>query len=278
MKLWLEHVARQSLMPNAMIWAVHSDDDLPSGEWRSRPNSPIVCKSDPGLTKQRNAALRIVPPETNIVAFFDDDYIPSSYCIEGIVNVFKLYPLAIGITGVILADGIKTVGIGVGEAMNIIAERDKMGWAKSPRLVRQEGLYGCNMAYRFHSLARETFDENLPLYGWQEDVDFANRAARYGIIGATDGFGGVHRGSKSGRSSGRRIGYSQISNPIYLWNKRTMSTALAVRLMFGNIVANHARMIMPEPWVDRKGRVVGNWIAIVDLILGRLDPTRVVDL
>ena len=118
LKLWLEHVARQSLMPNAMIWAVHSDDDLPSGEWRSRPNSPIVCKSDPGLTKQRNAALRIVPPETNIVAFFDDDYIPSSYCIEGIVNVFKLYPLAIGITGVILADGIKTVGIGVGEAMN----------------------------------------------------------------------------------------------------------------------------------------------------------------
>jgi hypothetical protein len=29
------------------------------------------------------------------------------------------------------------------------------------------------MAFRYQAIDGERFDENLPLYGWQEDVDFA---------------------------------------------------------------------------------------------------------
>ena len=56
------------------------------------------------------------------------------------------------------------------------------------------GLYGCNMAFRAGMIRHERFDENLALYGWQEDVDFSARISKYGQIVKTDAFVGVHRG------------------------------------------------------------------------------------
>jgi GT2 family glycosyltransferase len=63
------------------------------------------------------------------------------------------------------------------------------------------------------------FDENLPLYGWLEDVDFCRRLAPYGRIVRNARTAGVHLGSNSGRTSGVCYGYSQIANPLYLWRK-----------------------------------------------------------
>ena len=40
------------------------------------------------------------------------------------------------------------------------------------------------------------FDENLPLYGWLEDVDFCRQLARYGRIVKNIRLIGVHLGSK----------------------------------------------------------------------------------
>ena len=67
------------------------------------------------------------------------------------------------------------------------------------------------------------FDEGLPLYGWQEDIDFAARVARQGgALARTDAFAGVHCGVKTARSRGLPIGYSQVANPLYLVRKGTM--------------------------------------------------------
>ena len=38
------------------------------------------------------------------------------------------------------------------------------------------------------------------------------------------------------------------------------------------------RSLAPEPWVDRRGRLRGNLIAIADLLRGRMHPLRVLDL
>jgi hypothetical protein len=47
--------------------------------------------------------------------------------------------------------------------------------------------------------------------------------------------------------------------------------------MSRNLLANFAKVIRPEPWVDRRGRVVGNMLGFLDLIRGRLHPTRILD-
>jgi hypothetical protein len=41
---------------------------------------------------------------------------------------------------------------------------------------------------------------------------------------------------------------------------------------------NLARSLCPEPYVDRAGRVVGNLTAMRDLVVGRLDPQRILEL
>ena len=134
------------------------------------------------------------------------------------------------------------------------------------------------MAYRRSVIGGERFDENLPLYGWQEDVDFAIRIGRRGRIAATNAFFGVHRGAKGGRISGRKFGYSQVANIVYLGRKRTMPWWFGLFLLGRNIIANHARMLWPEAWVDRPGRAMGNWLAFIDLLRGRLSPLRAADL
>ena len=82
---------------------------------------------------------------------------------------------------------------------------------------------------------------------------------------------------KSGRSPGVRLGYSQVANPIYLARKGTMAWPLARTHMSRNMLANTARTLRPEPWVDRRGRLKGNLLALWDLARGRLDPRRILE-
>ena len=84
-------------------------------------------------------------------------------------------------------------------------------------------------------------------------------------------------GTKRGRTSGVRFGYSQVANPIYLISKGTMSITFGTGTMLSNILANIAKMPAPEPYIDRAGRVVGNFRALRDMLLGRLHPTRILD-
>jgi hypothetical protein len=41
---------------------------------------------------------------------------------------------------------------------------------------------------------------------------------------------------------------------------------------------NMVRSLAPEPWVDRRGRLRGNLIAIADLLRGRMHPMRAAEL
>jgi hypothetical protein len=43
-------------------------------------------------------------------------------------------------------------------------------------------------------------------------------------------------------------------------------------------LANLARSLYPEPWVDRKGRLKGNAMALMDLVIGRISPRRILQL
>ena len=269
-----------------MIWSLCAKEDLPDLSAVPPDERPLVTWSKPGTCVQRNAGLAALPPGIDIVAFFDDDYVPSSRCLEGIAHVFEAYPELVGATGQLLADGIHSAGVSVDTAMALVEAYDRTRPVDHPvtgptgriTLRARTGLYGCNMALRMAAIGDERFDEQLPLYGWQEDVDFAARIASRGPLRTTNSFAGVHRGAKGGRTSGVRFGYSQVANIVYLCRKRTMSWPFGMQLMWRNILANHGRMLWSEPWTDRRGRAFGNWLAFGDMLRGRLHPTRILEL
>jgi hypothetical protein len=44
------------------------------------------------------------------------------------------------------------------------------------------------------------------------------------------------------------------------------------------VAANLVHSIRPEPWNDRRGRLLGNARAVVDIVGGRLKPERILEL
>jgi GT2 family glycosyltransferase len=271
---WAEHVMRQTLPPTQLVYAVVNLTDLPEDV----PDNVTVIESHPGLPIQRNAALEAVMQACDIIAYFDDDFVPSSLCVEGIDTLFRLYPDVVAANGTLLADGINSAGISYEEASELVARHDKLPRARPVVLHELRGLYGCNMVYRVNAIGEERFDEELPLYAWQEDIDFAARVGRRGRIVKTNAFHGVHQGVKGGRLPGVRLGYSQVANPIYLARKGTLPARDAAKLIVKNILMNHAKSLFPEPWIDRLGRCKGNWLAIVDVLLGRDHPKNILAL
>ncbi len=265
----------QTRRADRTIISVSCESDLPVPEALEGVETVMGSK---GATLQRNRGLEMVLSDCDFVAFFDDDYIPSIHALAGIQAMFEGNQDVVGMTGHLIADGINSPGISAEDAIARVQEYDKSP-PPEPRIIEDlEGLYGCNMTYRSSAIGDKRFDENLPLYAWQEDIDFANQVAKHGRLVRTNAFAGLHRGAKSGRTSGVRFGYSQIANPMYLMSKGTMSSKFGWRLMLKNLAANHVKVFRPEPWVDRKGRVKGNWIAIRDVITRKIAPGRIMEI
>lgn len=272
----LDRLAAQSLLPDQVVLSMESPADAPAEA--EHPFGLTHIFGPRGSCQQRNRGLGSLPPDTDIVVFLDDDYVPSRFAIAGIAKLFSAFPEIAGASGRLLADGISGPGIDFDAAIAMVEEEDARGMPASIAVFDPgPGLYGCNMAYRMSMIPGIRFDENLPLYGWQEDIDFGGQIS--GRLIYTDAFHGVHCGEKRGRDrNGRRLGYSQIANPWYLKRKGTMPAAFAHRLMLRSLAANHARALRPEAWIDRKGRVAGNWLAIRDILLGRADPRRILEI
>jgi GT2 family glycosyltransferase len=228
-----------------------------------------------GLTAQRNAILRA--SKADIIAFFDDDFLPSPDFIEESIRLFSENPDIVVATGTVIADGARTGGLEYEDGLRLLADA---GANIGGEPTATYGAYGCNMVVRMDAVRRSgiTFDENLPLYGWQEDIDFSRQLAPLGKIVRSPRLRGVHLGTKrSGRSPGKQLGYSQIANPYYLVQKGTMSTWFAWRLIRNNVGGNIARFLKPEPTVDRRGRLLGNALAIRDILIRRCRPGRILE-
>jgi GT2 family glycosyltransferase len=231
-----------------------------------------VVVGERGTSAQRNAILEQCGT-CDVMLFLDDDFYPSRNYLAVLEQVFLQQPEIVGLTGRVLADGAVTAGISHSEALAILASH----WRDSQHSECIESLYGCNMAVRMQPVRERClrFDENLPLYGWLEDVDFSRRLGRDGWLIKSHALTGVHLAVKRGRSSGVSVGYSQIANPLYLMGKGTMPPRSALVQLGRNVAANAYRMVRPEPWVDRRGRLRGNVMATLDLFRGRLDPRRI---
>jgi len=271
----LSELRKQTRQPACVIIGYSTDNDI-AGVTTDSDSSTYV-RAPLGLTRQRNAILKAAEG-FDIVVFFDDDFFPAPNYLEVVERAFlsnKCYQI---VTGTLLADGIRGEGIAP-SAARLLIENDP-GASNPLHTAEVYNGYGCNLAVRLTTLFqyRIFFDEELPLYGWLEDVDFSRRVAHTGKIVRVEGARGVHLGTKSGRTSGIRLGYSQIANPIYMLRRGTFSRTRALEQMMRNVVSNLSRAPFPEPNIDRVGRLRGNLIAISDLIGGRSHPKRILDL
>lgn len=262
-------LADQTRPPDGVIVVSVVPDDV-VGVATAR-TCPEIVFGPKGSCHQRNLGLDLIESRADIVIFFDDDFIPAPNYLEEVERMFADRPDLVGATARIIADGIHGSGYSFEEGVALIsADRSQSDAEK-----QVEVLYGCNMAMRMSALAGIRFDEALPLYAWQEDVDFAYQVGKRGVLIKSHRLAGVHLGTKRGRTSGLRFGYSQIANPVYLLRKKTIPRKLAYNLLRQNVIANLVKSFWSEPYIDRRGRLRGNLIAIKDLILGRIDPQRI---
>lgn len=230
-----------------------------------------------GLTCQRNRGMSCVIDTADLIVFIDDDFIVGDDYFLNMEGIFARDTSIVGVTGEVIADGASSSGFTFEEGLRLAKEYSNR--EKSASVLREiRGTYGCNMAFRTASIGSLRFDERLPLYGWQEDLDFCGALRRSGRIVWTNLIWGVHLGTKRGKGSELRLGYSQIINPAYIVSKGNMSTAYAFQLAARNFVANLAKSIRPESYVDRRGRLRGNLIGIFHLMTGRLTPEYILKL
>lgn len=241
------------------------------------PYPVVKVEGARGSSAQRNAIIAAAN-DADAIVFFDDDFYPCEDYLEEAGRLLE-NPEIVVARGRLLADGVGGPGIGHEEALTLIENRKPLP-EEDAAISDTYGGYGCNMIVRMVPVKKHgiRFDENLPLYGWQEDIDFSRALAPYGRVVISSRLAGVHLGSKRGRTSGKRFGYSQIANPIYLCRKGTMSPEYARRIMTKNILANIIRSLKPEPWIDRRGRLKGNIRALGDLVRGRIDPRAILNM
>ncbi len=230
-----------------------------------------------GSCVQRNHLLEAAGSDYDLILFMDDDfYLHRDYLLR-MEEVFRTRPDVQGATGKVIADGAVGPGLTVAHARAMIGAIHHVPHAgeRSPTAVFN--TYGCNMAFRLATIKRHglRFDENLPAYGWYEDIDFSRRFLPFGRLVEVAGAQGVHLGVKVGRTSGKRLGYSQVANPIYLARKGSYTWSRAAGSIARRLLSNSVRSIFPESYLDRRGRMRGNLLALWELASGRLRPDRI---
>ena len=274
----VKQLALQSLPPEHIFVVATCDEDVAELD-RTQKNLTVTI-GRPGSTFQRNDGLRLAGARFSYIVFFDDDFVPSRFWIERMSQIFESRPDIAGMTGDMLADGTRTAGIDLAFAKTQVQGVDSN--LDYSRVIEEDFAYGsnvgCNMAYRYSTMHDITFDERLPLYAWHEDSDFRGQVTRRGKFVRARSLYGVHLGHKKGRGSGVTLGYSQIANALYLARKGTVPAGFLAGIACKNIIINTLRSIRPEPFVDRRGRMRGNFIALLDLIRGRLAPERILNL
>jgi GT2 family glycosyltransferase len=276
----LDTLKHQTVRPDVIIISAYNDGDV-EGDHTSADNVQVLF-GPPGLPAQRNRALALLRGKADIVIFFDDDFVPSRFWIERVQALLKSHPDVGGVTGQVLADGVKSMEIAWAEAQSIVDEADQSGthisWDDVSIPDFHMSPYGCNMAFRAKAIQDIEFDERLVLYGWLEDRDFGARAARRARMIFTDLLWGVHLGVRSGRTSGLRFGYSQVVNPWYLKQNGSMKSIEVYGYIIRALARNALGIVFRTSEIDRWGRFKGNLIGLTDILHGRWAPERIAHL
>jgi GT2 family glycosyltransferase len=260
----------QSVRPLEIVVSVFNQTHV-TEETSARPGVRVVLSGIQGTCAQRNAAAKVV--QTPYTLFLDDDVELAANFIESMERLLDHDTDAVAATGFLVIDGAR----GDGGLERSVARSYAMNY------VREQANYdhgeGQNIFVRSQVFEKVLFDENLPLYGWLEDLDFATNILRYGRIIMNTETCWAHIGTPGGRTTGLRFGYSQVVNPFYLWRKNGKPGL--TRVIFGHwlryLAYNYRRELIKHPndRSDRAGRLTGNMIALRHVLAGKVDPSYI---
>lgn len=272
----IAHLSSLNPIPHRIIICPARPDHIDRQAALALDCNTLIIDGPQGLPAQRNAVLDA--SDADVMIFLDDDFLPALNFIEAVAKMFTAHPDVVVATGHVIADGIMGPGLDTDTGLRLLhADTGTDNAVIEPVF----NAYGCNMVLRMAPIRQHglRFDETLPLYGWLEDVDFSRQLAPFGKIVRANSLRGVHLGTKrSGRTPGRKLGYSQIANRVYLARKGSLPWLQALGGMACNIGANLLHWHAPEPWVDRRGRLSGNALAIGDWLSGKVQPGKILSL
>ena len=266
----------QSRVPDDIVISAVDSADIPDISHTSANVRSVF--GSVGLTSQRNRGISCLINSVDLIAFIDDDFIVGESYFLNMERIFAQDKSIIGMNRRNHCRWCEFVGFTFEEGLQLAEQYEQRNTAPIMREIT--GFHGSNyIAFRTASIGSVRFDERLPLYGWQEDLDFCSALsrARVGLV-RTNLVWGVHLGTKRGKGSEVRLGYSQIVNPAYIVCKGNMSLAYAIRLAARNFLANLGKSMRPESYIDRRGRLRGNLIGLFHLLTGRLTPEYILKL
>ncbi len=186
--------------------------------------------SSPGITRQRNKARTVIPSDTDIVIYCDDDTVWTNNVLERVISNFQNEQV-VGVTGNFINESpygllkkiigtvtgtytTKPYGVtkGIFNIINPVMNVQTVQW-----------LPGAFMCYRWAKVKTIPFDEWFTDYGLGEDFDFSYRVARVGKLVADPAIQVEHHHSSLNRDW-EKFGFMRINNRAYLrrkfWPKR----------------------------------------------------------
>lgn len=287
-RVLLDYLARQTLAPAITLVVGSENKDIAGcedhplyadgkGEAMISPKVGLTCQRNAGIEALKTKGLLDGDPSSFFCVFFDDDFRPAPDWLEKAAARFAKGDI-IGLSGRVLADGVMTGGYSEDEAAAFLnGQKPPLNhWANQSYESETDCAYGCNMAFLGTVIRELRFDENLPLYSWQEDRDYTGQCLRLGRVIRCPDCIGVHMGVSGGRTSGLRFGYSQIANLYYLIRKGTVPPKAGLTQAGKNFAANIIKTIRPTRRdVDYAGRLRGNLMALWDILRGKCDPRKI---
>lgn len=236
-----------------------------------RADSIKVVFGATGLPVQRNAGIRSLNPQCELVTFLDDDVeLATSYC-RRLRQFMEKHSHVNGAGGRVIVNEQITRE----EARKTLS--DQIAVFPEATAHTTQSLYGCNMSFRRSAISNEWFDERLSLYAWLEDFDFSVRIGRKGCLSIVPDLLLCHLCSPLGRIGQERFGFAQIMNPYYLAKKGTLDRHdLWKNNILKALAANVVRL--PGDTHNRSRRLVGNLRALAMVANGKIWPEAIVNI
>ncbi len=142
----------------------------------------------PGLTRQRNAGLRIVRDDINLVGFLDDDIVLEPDCLKNMLAFWESTENKIGGAGFNIIDAIPTqkprwaASLMHGYYRNkkpgsLLKSGRNIPYCPAVATIETEWLCGGATVWRREIFKKFEYDEWFATYGIVEDIDFSYRAS-----------------------------------------------------------------------------------------------------
>lgn len=227
-----------------------------------------------GSVQQRNTAIDGLRADCTLVSFFDDDVELHPEYLFHCCSFMREHPEAVGMSGNPVADGTLIGEIGRPEAVRMLTGLSTSSYGYEPRYA----MSGFDMTVRRNTVDRTRFDERLSLYALYEDFDFSVRCKRFGLLMTVDRCLLVHLRTGASRMSAVRLGYAQLVNPLYLWQKGSQEWYPTLRICARNLTGNALGCFVARRGItrsERRKRLWGNALGLRDILLSGPQPESI---